>query len=694
VFSYPRAFQVISLIGVLLFASAEARGDRSASSDHATMDGGTDTSTPNDAPEADVSNRDAPGNDIHDAAGGDASVRDSSRPDISGTDATGADGSGKDVPHDVPGIFLPGTQPNELTAFMRSASQCGDCHGQFADYDSNNTWRGTMMANAARDPLFHAALTIARQDVPISGDLCIRCHAPRAWLFGRSEPALISNLEPDDFESVQCDFCHRLVTGPTGIPYTGNGQYFVANDFIRRGPLRDSQAPHDSEYSAYFEESRLCGLCHDVSNPLKGNFAIERTYTEWLTSAFATEGQSCQSCHMPSQRGFACGAGDMPERNVHRHEFAGGNYWMPRVLAGLHPELEQGAAYETTAKNAEAQLKGAADVTLQIPARVTAGEKVAFRVRVENKTGHKLPTGYPEGRRMWLEVEVDDGAGGSLFHSGAYDRMTATRASDPQLRTYEVRMAANGVEGFHFVLQDEVLQDNRIPPRGFVPRSDTKPVGRDYPMVSSGDAGGALTLAHWDDAPYEAAIPKAASGMVVVRATLWYQTTSREYVESLKNDNVTDGYGQKMLEIWERYDRAPPFGMAAATGSIAVDPAPPEPEPTVDAGTEPPPEGGAERDAGGEREGGGASDPSPEGGSRVDGARNDGEVDGGGCSCSLAMSRGPAYEAVFGFAFGVIGLLRRSKARPRRRRFDEGDAWVGLVRSFVGRFGYRRLRGR
>ena len=658
------------------------------------MDGGADASI--DAA-IDGSGRDGSGNDVSvgDAPGpeaSDAPAGDSSRPDTSGTDSTSLDATGKDVPHDVPGIFLPGTQPNELTAVMRTASQCGDCHGQYADYDSNNTWKGTMMANAARDPLFHAALTIARQDEPVSGDLCIRCHAPRAWLFGRSEPALISNLQPEDFESVQCDFCHRLVTGPTGIPYTGNGQYFVANDFTRRGPIRDSKAPHDFEYSSYFEESRLCGLCHDVSNPLKGNFAIERTYTEWLTSAFAAEGQSCQSCHMPSQRGFACGASDMPERDVHTHEFAGGNYWMPRVLAGLHPELEQGAAYEQTAKNAEAKLKGSADVTLQMPARVTAGEKVAFRVRVENKTGHKLPTGYPEGRRMWLEVEVADETGASLFRSGAYDRMTATRASDPQLRTYEVRMAANGVEGFHFILQDEVLQDNRIPPRGFVPRPDTKPVGRDYPAVPTGDAG-APALAHWDDAPYELVIPKTASGMVVVRATLWYQTTSREYVESLKNDNVTDSYGQKMLDIWERYDRAPPFGMANATGSIAVDPAPPEPEPIVEPGPEPSLEGGAERDVGPERDDVASSEPPPEGGSRSDGPATGDEGAGGGCSCSLAVSRRPAYEAVFGFAFGVIGLLRRSKARPRRRRFDEGDTWMGLVRSFVGRSRSPRLRG-
>jgi hypothetical protein len=227
-------------------------------------------------------------------------------------------------------------------------------------------------------------------------------------------------------------------------------------------------------------------------------------------------------------------------------------------------------------------------------------------------------------------------------------------------------MAAGGVEGFHFILQDEVLQDNRIPPRGFVARPDTKPVGRDYPVVSgddagSGDAGGPV-LAHWDDAPYEFDVPITSSGIVVVRATLWYQTTSREYIDALRSDNVTDGYGEKMLEIWERYDRAPPFGMATAMGSIAVETSP---EPSAERAPEPSPEGGTARDA---------SLTEPPGEAGRDGSDADAAISGGsddgGCSCSLAVSRGASYQAKFALALGLIGLLGRSRARPRRRRFE------------------------
>jgi hypothetical protein len=548
------------------------------------------------------------------------------------------------APDGPPGIFQPGTQPLQLSIPLRTPGLCDNCHGQYADYAANDTWKGTMMANAARDPLFHAALTVANQDSPNSGDICIRCHSPRAWLFGRSEPALIERLEAEDFESVECDFCHRLYTGPSDDPYIGNARYFVADDYVRRGPLRHPSAPHKWQYSTYFEDSRLCGLCHDVTNPLRGNFPIERTYSEWLASSYAREGKTCQSCHMPAELGVACGAPSMPEHTVHRHEFAGGNHWMPRVLMGEHPELGREAAYRATVKNAETKLMEAATVSVDAPARATAGEKLAFVIRVENMTGHKLPTGYPEGRRMWLEVSVEDGRGAKLFHSGAYDRASATRSADAQLRTYEVRMAAGGKEGFHFILQDQVLEDTRLLPRGFVPSRETMPVGRIYPVVTPMDAGadGSAILAHWDEAPYDLVLPNAAAGSVVIRATLFYQTTSREYVEFLERENKTDDYGRKMLDLWRRYDRAPPFGMASATATVEID-APSGREPSYEPSSEPVPEAGpnSESEAG----------ESP-----------------AGCACALRTSRPPSRGWLFAASVGLAFALSRSQRAARTRR--------------------------
>src|SRR5690349_21686694 len=79
---------------------------------------------------------------------------------------------------------LKGTQPGELQSGGKflNADGCAQCHGGGYMGDSTflpfDTWAGTMMANAARDPVFLAALTIANQDAPGSGTFCIRCHTP------------------------------------------------------------------------------------------------------------------------------------------------------------------------------------------------------------------------------------------------------------------------------------------------------------------------------------------------------------------------------------------------------------------------------------------------------------------------------------------------------------------------------------
>jgi hypothetical protein len=179
-------------------------------------------------------------------------------------------------------------------------------------------------------------------------------------------------------------------------------------------------------------------------------------------------------------------------------------------------------------------------------------------------------------------------------------------------------MAASGKEGFHFILQDQVLEDTRLPPRGFVPSEETMPVGRIYPKLPpvDPDAGGPAVLAHWDDASYELVLPRAAAGAAVIRARLLYQTTSREYVEFLERENKTDEYGRKMLDIWQRYDRAPPFEMASAMAALEIE-ASPWGEPTGEPLSEPAPEAGP--------------DPASAGAQSV-----------AGCTCALGARRLPS----------------------------------------------------
>jgi hypothetical protein len=52
-------------------------------------------------------------------------------------------------------------------------------------------------------------------------------------------------------------------------------------------------------------------------------------------------------------------------------------------------------------------------------------------VRITNESGHKLPTGYAEGRRMWLTVRGFDAAGSQVYISGEYDPATGILADAP-----------------------------------------------------------------------------------------------------------------------------------------------------------------------------------------------------------------------------------------------------------------------
>ena len=79
---------------------------------------------------------------------------------------------------------------------MASSEVCYWCHGATTRSQSMrdslgetvapwDLWRGTMMANSARDPLFRATLSVEQATFPdraeAIGQDCMRCHAPAAF---------------------------------------------------------------------------------------------------------------------------------------------------------------------------------------------------------------------------------------------------------------------------------------------------------------------------------------------------------------------------------------------------------------------------------------------------------------------------------------------------------------------------------
>jgi hypothetical protein len=384
---------------------------------------------------------------------------------------------------------------------------------------------------------------------------------------------------------------------------------------------------HNAQGSVLHTQAEFCAQCHDVTNPTLDRLTpqgvsmgfkmpIERTFSEWKASDYRDGGaraERCQSCHMPgpdgNPPGGVCSATDAPTRNpynrnrvagdeVHQHEFTGGNAWMPTVFANVMApsgaagdpawffNLVDGAqrqgAFSYTASRAQATLQRAASLTVTAPpASARSGETVTFGVHVENNTGHKLPTGYPEGRRMWIQVfaSVPGQAGADpFFASGAYDDATGVLTRDAQIKVYEVELSTAGKSAppnppeFHFVTNQIVWKDNRIPPAGFDTAAagfaELAPVGYSYPLVA-----GTTTMQSWDDTPYTVKVPEAATGDVTFTVKLVYQTASKDYVDFLRDANTSNDRGKDMTRIWQNHGRAK-FVEMASTSFTVKNPAP------------------------------------------------------------------------------------------------------------------------
>ncbi len=543
-----------------------------------------------------------------------------------------------------------GTQPNSDSLEFRriySSVNCLFCHADYGlETPPYDTWVVSLMAQSARDPVFHAAFAIANQDADKAGSFCIQCHIPAAHYRENGDASEIPFFDEEDMDGINCNFCHRVVSpegGAMGYPgepadpdapiladlaaqglipvSEGNGQLVIDPGDSRRGPYSDVPANYHGvdEFgnpipiitSPYHRDSAFCGSCHEVSNPvfvidspgdpgqitpmgvehpthdLHDMVPEQRTYSEWLNSDFADGGvvfadgrfggalddslpvSSCQDCHMPDQVGGACGFYESPpffERpDVGAHSFAGGNTWVLDAIAtqmGIDADYYGLTQDRRDAANArtEQMLRDASDMELSVE-----GDELV--VRVVNQSGHSLPTGYPEGRRMWINVKFLDDGGDVVAEHGGYDFMSAT-LDDSSTKVYEKLMGitqdvADAVnlpagKSLHLVLNNEVIFDNRIPPRGF----------NNADFAAFGGAPVAYTYAdgqYWDDTAFT--IPAGATSAV---ATLYFQTSSREYMEFLRDTNVTNDFGQTAYDLWEQHGKSAPVAMDTMVIDIDV----------------------------------------------------------------------------------------------------------------------------
>jgi hypothetical protein len=537
------------------------------------------------------------------------------------------------VPSTIEDFFMPGSQDGE-SGNLESPNKCDNCHGGYdISIEPAFNWAGSMMAQAARDPVWEACLAITNQDVPEAGDLCVRCHSPQGWLGGRSVPTDGSALTTADREGVHCDVCHRMVKpAPLGVnpyptdqfyadntytadqaylqsitaipPVSGNGMFIIDDDNAKRGPFSDAGAKHQFFYSPFHQESAICGTCHDVSNPVylrnpddtySANdfgqasptfntydlFPVERTYSEWLMSDYnSAQGiyapqfggnkdyvSTCQDCHMRDVSGVAANKTTAVYRDdLPLHDLTGGNTFIPVLVQQTHPGEVNQSALDSGIVRAERMLTRAASLDLNV---TESEDSFTATVRVTNETGHKLPSGYPEGRRIWVNLIAKDINGDTLYESGHYDQNTGILDHDSDVKIYEIKPGLDATiatltgyeEGpsFHFALNNKIFSDNRIPPRGFTNSAfesiQSPPVGYTY-------ADGQ----YWDETEYS--LPLSTINIVV---RLYYQILTKEYVEFLRDENTSNNAGDTLYNLWAANGMSPPVLMNQASADVEAD---------------------------------------------------------------------------------------------------------------------------
>jgi hypothetical protein len=494
----------------------------------------------------------------------------------------------------VPSAALPrAVNPHGPVPLFAHSDTCVACHNNLLtpageDVSIGASWRSTMMANSARDPYWQASVRRETIDHPTHQaaiqEECAACHMPMAhrqtWAAG-GQPGVFAHLPVAGrggeaahrlaADGVSCTVCHQIARDGLGTPASYNGNFVLAAP--RPNGVRDILGPFtvdagrrtimrsvtgfEQVEAPHIRDSELCATCHTLvtkaygpNGDVVGSLPEQMNYQEWRHSAFAAEGRSCQSCHMPRAPGpirVSSVLGE-PRDGLARHVLVGGNAFMIRLLSRYRRELGVEATpgeLEATARATERQLQqDTATVTLG-PAR-RGFASLAFDVAVRNLSGHKFPTGYP-ARRTWLHVRVRDEAGRTVFESGAVDPMGRITGNDADQDDaafephYDLVTTAGQVQIWETVLGDTAgrpttglltavryLKDNRLLPRGF----DKATAAADIAVHGSARDDGNFT-SEGDRVTYDVRV-EGAPGPLTIDVTLRYQPIAYRWAANLE----------------------------------------------------------------------------------------------------------------------------------------------------------------
>lgn len=204
---------------------------------------------------------------------------------------------------DDPLVRMPGTQP-EQNVVLEAPNRCLNCHeGYNQAVEPGFNWKGSMMAQAARDPIFWACMAVSAQDsvwaigTPNAVDLCQRCHFPQGWLEGRSDPPNVTAMTGSDYDGLACDFCHTMWNPFFEETHTGSRE---GSDWA--GYWDEASALSQSEaFITYDEDMNLATAITTFS----GDNFFANNFPKYISYGESTSGQFFNSPNGAKRAGFA-----------------------------------------------------------------------------------------------------------------------------------------------------------------------------------------------------------------------------------------------------------------------------------------------------------------------------------------------------------------------------------------------------
>jgi len=508
---------------------------------------------------------------------------------------------------------------------FKSVNNCRPCHERMMDVDGNNVsnisdWSSSMMAHAAVDPYYKAAISaeIARHPEYQAAieDKCATCHMPMAHFFvhatggtstifgekGYENPE--NDLHKAATEGISCTVCHQIQSDNFGeeSSFSGGMLFDLKSPVGERtlyGPypaeepyinLMQAGSGYIIKESDHLSQSEMCATCHDLyTNYVTADgtlseetFPEQTPYLEWLNSDYA-ESQSCQDCHMAKSESEVriSNLGSPPRDPFYRHAFTGGNAYMLKILKNFSDEIDvqsNEAGFEEAIQRTQDFL-GQQTATISIDSAEFNDSQLDVDISLLSLTGHKFPTGYPS-RRAWIHLSVMDADGNTLFESGAYEENGAIIGNindeDPSLYEphYSEITAADQVQIYESIMQDvegnittalllasAYAKDNCLLPSGF----DKENVPDDIAVYGEATKDGNFIGAE-DSIHYGIKID-ATSAPLTIKVELLYQSIGYRWAQNLAQEESS-----QINDFLRYYEETPNIPIVIASEEIIINP--------------------------------------------------------------------------------------------------------------------------